>query len=52
MLTKIDENEKIFGWWYFMADKRTVGLMKQLTEMDKILLGEESKIISKLCNSS
>lgn len=57
MLKNISDNEKKIGWWYymqirnlFMADKRTVGLMKQYTEIDKILLGEKTKIISKIYN--
>lgn len=52
------ENEEKFGWWYymqtsnlFMADKRKHGFMKQHREIDKIFLGEKTKLISKIYKS-
>lgn len=43
------------GWWYYLqikdlfnSDKRNFGIMKQYTDLDKILVGDRSKIISKL----
>lgn len=33
---------------FFIADKRMAGFMKHYTEIDKILLGEKTKIISKI----
>lgn len=44
-----------FAWWYFfqirnlfLQDKRKGGIMGQYLEIDKIFLGEKTKMISKL----